>query len=297
MIKTKCAICKTEDNSTIKYESNFDENSFTVSIFSARRMPDRRYFQWVECNNCKLWRSDPIIELPLEVLYMESSFDYGDEVFGLSKTYLKLFERTKPARNPKVLEIGGGNGFFLEAVLNKFDAKIAGVEPSVDAINKATSRVKPHMKAEMMRAGLYAAESFSQVCVFHVLDHLPSPKSTLSEIYDILENQGSVLVAVHNVEALSSKLLKTKSPIFDVEHTYLYSKKSITALLESCGFKDIKVRKYWNLYSLKYLIQLLPIPSNVKASLLTNRFTSKMFGMFRIWVPLGNMTAIGRKIS
>jgi len=294
-IKTRCAICNTEGNSDVRIPSNFDEHSFTTQVFSARRMPDRRYFQWVECKECSLWRSDPIIVLPLDRLYKESSFDYGDEVSGLSKTYLNLFARTKPANNPSVLEIGGGNGFFLDALLDKYNAQIAGVEPSIDAVNKASDRVKPHMVTAMMESGLFDHEKFSQVCIFHVLDHLPNPASTLNQIRDVLADNGSVLIAVHNVDSWSSKLLKSKSPIFDVEHTYLYSKKSITRLLIQCGYVEVKVRGYWNLYSLRYLTQLLPLPRRMKALALNNKHMSKILGKIRIWMPLGNMTATAKK--
>jgi SAM-dependent methyltransferase len=294
-IRTRCAICNTEGNSDVRIPSNFDEHSFTTQVFSARRMPDRRYFQWVECKECSLWRSDPIIVLSLEQLYKESSFDYGDEVSGLSKTYLNLFARTKPANNPSVLEIGGGNGFFLDALLDKYNAQIAGVEPSIDAVNKASDRVKPHMVTAMMEDGLFSNGKFSQVCIFHVLDHLPNPASTLNQIRDVLADNGSVLIAVHNVDSWSSKLLKSKSPIFDVEHTFLYSKKSLTRLLIKCGYADIQVKGYWNLYSVKYLLQLSPIPLSIKKYLNNNKVASKLTGKILLWVPLGNMTATARK--
>ena len=296
-IKTKCAVCNTEDNSVVRYVSNFDEQSFTVEVFSARRMPDRRFFQWVECNKCSLWRSDPIVALPLEQLYKESNFDYGDELFGLSKTYLNLFARTNPSGKSSVLEIGGGNGFFLDVLIDKYDVEVAGVEPSIDAISKATDRVKPYMVAAMMKDGLFESNSFSQVCIFHVLDHLPNPSITLHEIREVLIEGGSILIAVHNVKSWSSRLLKSKSPIFDVEHTYLYSKESITRLLIECGYVDIKVRNYWNLYSLRYLIQLFPLPRNVKLFLHHNKFMSSILGGLRFWVPLGNMTAVAKKSS
>jgi hypothetical protein len=90
-------------------------------------------------------------------------------------------------------------------------------------------------------------------------------------------------------------LLKSKSPIFDVEHTYLYSKKSITGLLVQCGYVDVRVRGYWNLYSLRYLAQLLPLPPKIKTFAFDNKHIAKILGKARIWVPLGNMVATAKK--
>lgn len=296
-IKTKCAICQTFDNSAIKLPSNFDTESFTVEVFSARRVPDRRYFQWVECKKCGLWRSDPIIELPLENLYSESSFDYDLEVEGLKKTYLRLFRRTKPKITQKVLEIGGGNGFFLDAILDNYDAEIAGVEPSLDAVSKSSKAVKPFMKTQMMESGLYPNNFFTNVSIFHVLDHLPEPEKTLRTIWEVLEDNGTVLIAVHNVRSWSSRLLRSRSPIFDVEHTYLYDKKTISKLLKDNGFRVTDIQGYWNLYSLLYVIQLLPLPTELKLRVFQTPSLRNILGAIRLWLPLGNMSAVGQKVT
>ena len=88
-IATKCPICETLNNSISVYPSNVDANSFSTEVFSARRLPDRRHYQWVRCNSCTLLRSDPVLDVDLEKLYVESTFDYSTEVDGLKKTYFK----------------------------------------------------------------------------------------------------------------------------------------------------------------------------------------------------------------
>ena len=44
-ISTPCAICNSLGNFEVIYESTVDSSSFTPEIFSARRIPDRKYYQ------------------------------------------------------------------------------------------------------------------------------------------------------------------------------------------------------------------------------------------------------------
>ena len=116
-IATKCPICETLGNAIPVYPSNVDDTSFSTEVFSARRLPDRRHYQWVRCNSCTLLRSDPVLDVDLEKLYVESTFDYSTEIDGLKRTYFDLVMKALSGKKLKksIFEVGGGNGFFLEA--------------------------------------------------------------------------------------------------------------------------------------------------------------------------------------
>jgi 2-polyprenyl-3-methyl-5-hydroxy-6-metoxy-1,4-benzoquinol methylase len=295
VIETKCAICKTLGNSKIIYKSTVDSNSFTPEIFSARRIPDRKYYQWVSCNNCGLYRSDPVSDIDLSELYKKSTFDYSNELHGLSNSYKKIVSKT--CKNPfekTLIEIGGGNGFFLEEALGMGFKSVVEIEPSVNAYNSAKPNLRQYFIVDMLKPGLIGDKVADIVVIFHVLDHLTDPADVLSLIYKMLKPGGSICIAVHNINSFSAKVLGSKSPIFDVEHTYLYSKKTIKKLLKDAGFKKVKASHYKNSYSLKYLIHLIPLNDTLKKKLLGSIITNKLFSI-RLTVPLGNMWATGTK--
>lgn len=296
MINTKCAICRSEGNSKEVYKANVTPQSLTAETFSARRLPDRRHYRWARCNSCGLLRSDPVFEVDLVELYKENSFDYGKELGGLNKTYLGLAKIALGSnfRQKSVLEIGGGNGFFLEAVLQAGAGRVAGVEPSLDAVGKAASTVKSFMVVDVMRPGLFPPNSFDLVTMFHVMDHLPNPGETLSQLLEITKPGGHILVAVHNEKSLSSRVLRDKSPIIDVEHTYLYDRKTATKLLESIGITAVRTGAYWNHYSLRYVMHLLPISRQFRKKLLASPGLSRVLNL-RVRLPLGNLWATGIK--
>jgi hypothetical protein len=102
--------------------------------------------------------------------------------------------------------------------------------------------------------------------------------------------KGSLIIAVHNQKSFSAKILKSKSPIYDIEHTYLYSKETLYKMLQMAGYRNIIVRAYWNWITIEYLLFLLPIPSKFKV-FLEKTSLGKFLRKYSICLPLGNMYA------
>jgi len=295
-LKTMCPVCETLENSKTVYLSNVKKETFNAEVFSARRLPDRQHYQWVRCISCGLLRSDPIREANLTQLYEESTFDYSNEVNGLKKTYLGLMRkaigRDAPARS--IFEVGGGNGFFLEAAKDFGFEKIAGVEPSYAAISAAREDVKPHLIASMMSNSALPKNSFQVGVMFHTLDHLQDPIQALSDCLDALEPGGFFIAAVHNERSWSARILGERSPIIDVEHTYLYSQKTGIQIFEKAGFKNVRYGTYSNHYSLAYILHLLPISRKFRKFVLDS-WAKKLLSRIKIIVPLGNIWIAGVK--
>jgi SAM-dependent methyltransferase len=213
-IKTTCAICESSGNSISIYSSTVNMQTFNAQVFSARRLPDRQHYQWVRCVSCGLLRSDPVLEVNLTQLYEDSTFDYSTEVDGLKHTYMSLVRNIldKNALPRSIFEVGGGNGFFLEAAKDFGFITVAGVEPSIAAISAAREDIKPHLIASMMSRSVLPENSFQVGVMFHTLDHLPDPIQTLKDCLVALESGGTFVVAVHNEQSWSARILRNKSP-------------------------------------------------------------------------------------
>lgn len=294
-IATICPICETTGNSTVVYDANIDQETFSVEVFSARRLPDRKHYQWVRCKICSLLRSDPVFDIDLERLYVESTFDYSTEVDGLKRTYFDITKKvSRGLKAESILEIGGGNGFFLEEALDCGFKEVCGVEPSTEAIAAARSDVKPHMIASLMKSGVVADNTFDVGAMFHTLDHLPEPVMTLKDAFNALKPGGVFVVAVHNERSWSARLLGEKSPIIDVEHTHLYTKKTGRLIFEKAGFVNVKAGAYWNHYSLAYILHLIPISRSLRKKIL-HSIIGNVLSKIKVIVPLGNMWVSGQK--
>jgi SAM-dependent methyltransferase len=294
---TACAICATNGNATELYPANFTSSDLSPAVFSARRLPDRVHYRMVRCNSCGLVRSDPVADSDIvSQLYAESSFDYGAELDNLAATYGKYLKRLSRYISTKesLLEIGCGNGFVLREAMRLGYTNVRGVEPSRAAIESAPNGIRQKIVCSMMVPGLFPSETFDAVCLFQVLDHILDPVQLLKTCYQILKPGGVLLCLNHNVEAVSARLMKSRSPIIDIEHTYLYSPVTMARLLVKSGFQVRESKQVWNRYSLRYLSQLVPLPCSLKRRLLTAADAS-LIGHISSWVPLGNLYSIAQR--
>jgi SAM-dependent methyltransferase len=291
---TICAICARPTSSTELYPATLDDATFTAKVFSARRLPDRIHYRLVRCDECSLVRSDPVLDAAsMAHLYEESTFDYGDELNGLRTTYGAALDElaTHLDRRQGLVDIGCGSGFVLEVAQSRGWTDVRGVEPSRDAIAKASPGISELIVPDVMREGLFADASISAVTLFQVLDHMPDPVGLLEVCHRALSPGGAILAFNHDVTAASARILGERSPIIDVEHTYLYSPSTMRRLFVKAGFDVISVKPVRNTYSLTYLTQLLPLPPSFKQRLLP-RLRGSRIGRRHVTVPLGNQCLI-----
>ncbi len=290
---TRCAICGTEGGADVLYAPTFEPDAFNERIFSARRLPDRIHYRMVRCRRCGLVRSDPAAaQASLAELYEASSFDYAAEVANLRRTYGRYLARAmRRARGESLLEIGCGNGFMLEEALAQGYREVYGVEPSHDAIAAAAPAVRDHIKADVMRPGLFPDATFDTACMFQVFDHVPDPGALLDACHAVLTLGGILLLFHHNADALSARLLGERSPIVDIEHCYLFGPQTMKRLLERHQFHVLEVGAATNTLSIAHLIHLLPVPAGAKS------LAARLAGVgsadrLRLRLPLGNLYAI-----
>jgi SAM-dependent methyltransferase len=297
---TNCAICGTPDNANVIYPANFLLEDFTPKIFSARRLPDVIHYRIVRCKNCGLVRSDPIINLEtLTDLYTKSVQTYDDEVRNLEKTYIKYLDKavkvlSTTTTKGHLLEIGCGSGFFLEQALEYGFERISGVEPSTQAVEKSAPNIKPYLICDILRPGFLPANQYSMICMFQVFDHIEAPGILLDECMKILKPGGGILILNHDVRALSAWIMGERSPIIDIEHTYLYDKNTIVKIVSQHGFNVIKVGSTTNYVSIRYLFHLLPLPKKMKLSIISF-LQKRAAGKITIPIQLGNLFLVAQK--
>ena len=296
LVKTRCPLCQKWKQYTILYIKNFSLSDLNNKIFSARRLPDKLHYQIVKCKNDGLVRSNPIANhQTLEKLYKKSSFTYQQEIKNLTDTYIyhlkPILKKIKKMDN--ILEVGCGNGFVLNQLVKLGYKKTYGVEPSHDAIKKSNPKIRKNIKNTILKPSIFQKNmKFKFIFFFQTLDHIPNPNRFLKQCHKLLKRNGYILAFNHNINSFSSKLLKEKSPIIDIEHTFLYNKKTIKVLFEKNHFKTLKVYSPVNKISLKHFFWLLPLPLNLKNKILkSKKCTMKQ----KLFLKLGNLCIIAQK--
>lgn len=298
-IRTKCAICGTYDNSREVYPANFEGEDLDAKAFSARRFySEKIHFRMVKCKECGLLRSDPIIDPDsYSNLYLNSDFTYDALIDNLSRTYGYYLRKTEKFIEEKksLLEIGCGNGFFLEEALSQGYTDVWGVEPSTKAIEKSKFDIRNKIKQEMFTRDSFPENTFDCVCIFQTLDHLLDPIKMLDDAMYVLKPGGVILAINHDLDSVSSRFLGEKSPIIDIEHTYLYNKITMRKLFEKGGFLVEKVFSTYSRHSVGYLFSLLPIKPVFLKFCIHKILDFTYISKISLFLPIGNIGIIAKK--
>ncbi len=300
MINQVCAICEGKSSFKVLYPANFTISQINENHFSARRIPDCYHYRLVKCQKCGLIFSTPILKPEqIERLYRESKLTYVKEIKDLQETYAHHLDKalTYTSTKNNFLEIGCGNGFFLEEAKKRGFKKIYGVEPSLKAIKKAQNlAIRKKIIPSLFKKGLFKKDFFDLVCFFHTLDHVVNPNRFLKNCHQVLKKRGLVLCITHDSQALSAKILGELSPIFDIEHTYLFDKKTLKLIFEKNGFKVISLEDVINSYPINYWIKMLPLPKIVQK--FSSLFLEKSgIGKLKLKLKPGNIAIIAQKKS
>lgn len=265
-----CAICGKKQKLIEFYPQKLDIKKISGKTFSARRIPDRMHYRFVKCLNCELIFSNPILEEnKIYNLYEKSGFHYDKEIKYLQKTYggyLKYVVKDK--KNLSLLDIGCGNGFFLEEAKRLGINKIFGIEPGKSTVFSAPFWLKPKIKLGFFKNDAYPKSSFDIVTCFHALDHIINPALFLKNVLRVLKKNGIAFFIVHDTDGLSVKIFGEKSPIFDIEHIYLFNKKNLEKIFLENGFKRCIVLDIKNIYPINYWVMMSPLPKSIKSLLI-----------------------------
>jgi hypothetical protein len=112
----------------------------------------------------------------------------------------------------------------------------------------------------------------------------------------LLRPGGIFLTVTHDYRSLVNRFLGRLSPIVDIEHIQIFSKKAIRDLFTRAGFVDVSAKSFANSYSLRYWSRLSPFPLWIK-SLLGGLFSKAVFSRIRILINVGNTLTYGLKIQ
>ena len=120
---------------------------------------------------------------------------------------------------------------------------MTGVEPAAASAAAAPEAIRSQIRVEPFRRETLAGESFDLVTSFQTLEHVSDPSQVVRDAFELLEIGGAVLVVVHDRRALLARLMRQRSPIYDVEHVQLFSVRSVRELLQRAGFEEIRVAR------------------------------------------------------
>src|SRR3989338_4447720 len=208
-------------------------------------------------NQCKWCKAIFLSPRPnakqLLMAYDNSYYGEGSEKFNkLIEAFLDHFRNQRAkllvrylGKNGKVLDIGCGNGKFLDALSKKGNFNLYGTEMPGKAAERASKLGKIKLKIGNLDANDFPHNSFDAITLFQVFEHLTEPKTTLDIVSKIIKPKGILIMSFPNIDSFQSRIFKGKWLHLDPpRHLFFFKPNDFFAEMKKYGFNLISQKHY-----------------------------------------------------
>ncbi|MBG7611951.1 class I SAM-dependent methyltransferase [Polaribacter sp. BAL334] len=131
--------------------------------------------------------------------------------------------------NKSILDVGAGTGDFLKVCLQN-NWTVFGTEPNQKAREIAKQK-QLFLKNDLQE---FSNKKFDVITLWHVLEHVENVSEFISQLKNLLSENGKLIVAVPNFKSDDAKHYKEFWAAYDVpRHLWHFSQKSIHLLFEN----------------------------------------------------------------
>ena len=143
----------------------------------------------------------------------------------------------------KLLEVGCATGEFIKTCRQRFGWEVAGIEPNRQ-LSDALNREGYHVVPSKLEDAEIPAEQYDVVSLFNVLEHLWDSVYSLKRINRLLKPGGLVVVEIPDFDSPSRKRFGKYWFLYHLpRHLSHFTKKSLTSLMNECGFEKVDILK------------------------------------------------------
>jgi SAM-dependent methyltransferase len=238
-VGTQCPVCSGGSTSLLWRISNMELETPTQ-------------FDVVRCDTCGLTYTSPMPSLDQLVPF------YNVGVYAKDKRpALKVVDRTLSVladvrlheieewkRPGRLLDVGAGKGRFVQrARMGGWTA--IGVEPVPGSVQLARSRYGIDLVEGTLIDAQFPARSFDVLTMWHVMEHIPDPRSELHEVSRVLADDGLFVLEVPNFASLQAWIGQDDwFHLMLPHHLIHYTPRTLRAVLADAGFEVVRSRSF-----------------------------------------------------
>jgi 2-polyprenyl-3-methyl-5-hydroxy-6-metoxy-1,4-benzoquinol methylase len=174
----------------------------------------------------------------------------------------RLAAITREVPGGTLLDVGCATGSFLRVAGSRFDAY--GVEPN------------PWTSQEARKAGLNVvtgttadavapARGFDVVTLFHVIEHVDSPRRVLRMVRELMRDGGIVAIETPTIDSAMFKVMRSRWRQLLPDHYFFFSRETLEYLMARSGFTPVRYAKVGRRASIRFIADRarrmgIPIP-------------------------------------
>jgi 2-polyprenyl-3-methyl-5-hydroxy-6-metoxy-1,4-benzoquinol methylase len=182
--------------------------------------------------------------------YQDYLADRGNIQHDFADKVRRIGEIQTPGR---LLEVGAAYGFFLE-LMRDAGWRAEGLEPNPAAAAFARDELGLDVRCTTLEEAELPRERYQCVTMFDVIEHLIDPQAALAIVRRAMTPDGLLVISTIDVDSMVARLLGPKWE--DIrrsrDHLWLFSRRTMAALLAKCGFDLIDVKPYGKVFRLGY---------------------------------------------
>ncbi len=160
------------------------------------------------------------------------------------RDHIAFITRAAGDRSVDVLDVGCGSGTLL-GLLKQRGFRVTGLDFSAEAAAIAKAENGVDVAVGSLEEAHFPAESFDVVTLFHVMEHVTTPRQVLAEVSRVLKPNGVAILQVPNIESWQFKIFGARWYGLDIpRHVIDYSRNSMLKLLADSGFVVNRIRHF-----------------------------------------------------
>lgn len=204
-------------------------------------------FPHVRCRDCRTVFVSPLPSAEVvQATYLDPTY-HEDVAQSEARMRQEARDRARVMKEQgcqRVLEIGCGAGFFVEALL-ELDIEAEGVDPGPQA-QAAAARGLPIRPIWLEQHE--PTQPYDGIAMFELLEHLPEPIDALRWSHRFMQPGATLALSTPSGSGVAATVLGRRFPMLcPPNHLEVFSRAGVKALLDRSGFEVVRWDSFSNL--------------------------------------------------
>jgi SAM-dependent methyltransferase len=181
---------------------------------------------------------------------------YSEEMGRFREKQLAEWIQRFNLKDKKILEIGSGQGEYLELLIKAGCKNVYGIENSNESVEIAKKKGLNIQQGYLSKDHENSwAERYDAFATFNFMEHWPDISSSLHSLQNSLNESAVGLVEVPNFDFMLKNGMYSE---FTTDHIFYFTEKTLRTVLETHGFDVIEINSIWHDYILSAQVKKRP---------------------------------------